>query len=208
MDESSPYSRFSEDVEHVLNFHSHIRAASQKAGAEFVTQFIDYVHLFQELLYCHIVDCYLRFLTEALSALYAFKPEMIRSNEKVTVEFILNHDSMPELVNSLIERKVTALAYESTKSLAQYFENTLKLPLFTSDEEFETAIIAIEVRNLFVHNRGIVNRIFQDRAASLNCRTGDRLELSTELVAKHGGVLLTAASRLSARIGEKFGCWF
>jgi hypothetical protein len=34
---------------------------------------------------------------------------MLRSNEKVEIQFILEHTSMEELVKALIERKVTAL---------------------------------------------------------------------------------------------------
>jgi hypothetical protein len=51
--------------------------------------------------------------------LFTLRPEMLKSNEKVEVQFILEHGSLDELIASITERKVTDLAYKGMKELAR-----------------------------------------------------------------------------------------
>ena len=91
------------------------------------------------------------------------------------------------------------------KKLSNYFQKEHKLPLFGTAEELEVGVTAIEIRNLFVHNRGILNRVFKERATSLSCTIGEPLGLlDGDLVLKHAGTLLQSVNRLQVEIMDKF----
>src|ERR1022692_2461998 len=53
----------------------------------------------------------LTFLSDFLVHLFKLRPEMLKSNEKVDVAFILEHNSLDTLLSSIIERKVISLSF-------------------------------------------------------------------------------------------------
>jgi len=199
-----PFDIFTQELQELLDYNECIVEMATNSGNELVQKFLTHVPLFEELTYCRMVDCYLRFLSRVLSALYALKPEMLRSNEHVTVDFVMKHESMDDLINSLIERKVRVLAFESMKKLSTYFERALKLPLFESPEELQTAVLAIEIRNLYVHDHGVVNRTFRQRVPTFPCKIGERIRIDSSLSTAHGNLFMHAATELSIRITENF----
>jgi hypothetical protein len=197
----APTDRWHRETKEVIEFYKILVNVSLKDE-----QLRPHVDKIVELWYCRMIDKYLIYLSEVLTALFTLKPQMLKSNEKVDLEFVLSFSTMEDLLASLIERKVTSLAFEGMRSLARYFENRLKLPLFSDEEELKTAIIAIEIRNLFVHNDGVVNRMFKDRAPSFECTIGQKLRIvQDKLTMRYGAALLSSVPALARRINGKFG---
>lgn len=187
---SSITARFGNDITELLNFQElFLGACVQNPKLGF------HLQLVIELAYCRFVDRYLLHVSEVLTALFTLRPEMLRSNEKVEIQFILEHTSMEELVKALIERKVTALAFEGMRKLAHYFDGHLKIPLFDTDEQLEVGVLAVELRNLFTHNQGVVNRLFKQRVPGFDCTLGERLNL---IDAKYSPKLSTIHSKALA----------
>jgi hypothetical protein len=134
---------------------------------------------------------------------FSCKPETLRSNEKVDIAFVLQHQSMDDLLASLVERKVLDLSFKGLSGVAQYFEDRLGVPLAETEDQLRTAILATEIRNLIVHNRGTVNRLFQSRVPFFPCAIGQRINPS-EFFHEHAGLFLTLIEQLAKRIATKF----
>jgi hypothetical protein len=70
----------------------------------------------------------------------------------------------------------------------------------------QTAVLAIEIRNLYIHNRDIVNRHFKDRVPSLTCSIGERIDITQgEIYSALVNALADVATSLSSAAAEKFG---
>ena len=195
------FSRFNDDVSLLINVFGSILDKAREDQ-----MLADNIGLLANLFYCRIVDTFLVFLSDFLTQLFRVKPEMLRSNEKVDLAFILEHQTMDTLLGSLIERKVTTMAFEGMRTVSRYFDQRLNLPLFSTEEELETAILAVEIRNLFTHNRGIVNRLFRERVPRFKCEIDDTINIVTKgLYGSHASLFMKTAAELSTKASEKFG---
>lgn len=154
--------------------------------------------LLHELAYCYIVDRFLIFISCVVTRVFSCKPETLRSNEKVDIAFVLQHQSMDDLLASLVERKVLDLSFKGLSGVAQYFEDRLGVPLAETEDQLRTAILATEIRNLIVHNRGTVNRLFQSRVPFFPCAIGQRINPS-EFFHEHAGLFLTLTNRTAGQ---------
>jgi hypothetical protein len=196
----TPSPRFITDVMELLKFERLILKLAQKND-----ELVEYLELWSQLSYCRIVDRYLIYISEILAALFELHPEMLRSNEMVDLDFVLSHESMEGLVSSIIERKVTTLSFQGMRKVAGYFERRLKLPLFSNEEELETGVAAVEIRNLFTHNQGVVNRLFKERVPGFKCEVGQQIKLvGSDVASVHTNILLDSVKSLAQRIVDKF----
>jgi hypothetical protein len=196
-----PLDRFTDDNRAVFALSSMVLRQAENNRT-----FAKHSSLMIELCYCRIVDNFLTFLSDFLVHLFKLRPEMLKSNEKVDVAFILEHNSLDTLLSSIIERKVISLSFEGMRAIARYFDDRLKFPLFSDEAHLQTAVLAIEIRNLYIHNRGIVNRHFKDRVPSLTCWIGERIDITQgEIYSALVNALADVATSLSSAAAEKFG---
>lgn len=173
--------------------------------------------LILEMVLTRGVDNFLVYLSELLSFAYRAQPMMLLSRlraseghdaqgqESVPLAFVLEHTTIEELVDALVERRINALAYRSVRDLHVYLEGQLGLRLFESEDDLTRAVELIEQRNLIAHSRGRVNRIFLSRVPNPNRYTlGQELVLVTDEV--FGGVhfLAMAAAGVDERAASKW----
>jgi hypothetical protein len=113
----------------------------------------------RETILIRAVENYLTYLKDILYAIYRKRPEVLRSNEMVRIDLVLEYNDMADLLDALAERKVSDLSYKSLADLSNYFKEKLGLALTATEGELEHLTLLVEIRNLLVHNRGIVNSI-------------------------------------------------
>jgi hypothetical protein len=113
---------------------------------------------------CHFVDSFLRYLVDILSEILKSRPDALKSSEKVDIEDVLRCSSMEDVIHFLAERKVNALSYKSVAEVLDYFTKNLGLAVLTNTQERDNLILAVEVRNLFTHNDGVINERFRNKA--------------------------------------------
>jgi len=171
--------------------------ASRKLGV--------FYRLMTEMALSRAVDSYLTYLTELLSLIFRASPESLRSSEEVKLDFVLAHTTRAGLISALIDRKVNQLSYQGMRSLSQFLSRKLGFDLFQDEESLERAVLLIEIRNLIVHARGIVNDTFIQRVAKPSVPFGKRIRLSINDVAMHIAFLDRSVSDIEARAHDKFG---
>lgn len=107
---------------------------------------------FAEVFLVRHVENYLSYLSALLFAVFVERPEAMRSQEKVDLEFVLEHKSWESLVRGLAERKVDALSYASFDRLADFFNDHFHLSI-CSQKDRPIIMEYIETRNISVPRR-------------------------------------------------------
>ena len=149
------------------------------------------------------VDNFLTFISDLLATIYRIRPEALKSSESIKLEVVLSHSSMETLVQELVERRVNQLSYQGVRELSKYIEDRLGLALFSNSKELERAAGIVDARNLIVHNRGIVNRLYQEKHPT--SKLGSRLCFSVETIFSDLELLFLTVCNADQRATEKFG---
>lgn len=164
-----------------------------------------FYRLMTEMALCRAVDSYLTYLTELLSLIFRARPESLRSGEEVRLDFVLAHSTRAGLIRAIIDRKVNQLSYQGTRDLAQFLSRKLGFELFQDDESLERAVLLVELRNLIVHARGIVNDIFVRRVTKPPVPSGKKIRLTMSDVQAHIEFLDDSVSNIEGRAHDRFG---
>lgn len=162
-----------------------------------------YYRILVQLLLTRSVDAYLTYLVGILTRIFIARPETLRSESQVPVSLVLQHESMESLIRTLAEDEVNRLAYRSIRDLVKEVERRTGLVLFEDTEKALRVVELVEVRNLVVHNNGIVNKIFAKRLPQYVDQIGRPVK-----IADHAfdavSILTEAAEMLDREAREKF----
>lgn len=164
----------------------------------------DYSQHFLQMIICRLVDNFASYLADVIREVIKVKPELLRSNEQVKVEYVLQFDSMSELVTDLVDRKVTALSYGGFTEMEKWCNEKLKVPIVTDDAERDALIELIETRNVFVHNRGRVGEKYLRTVKQTTLIKGDERLIDLDYFVHAVTILGGAALPLDERVAAKY----
>lgn len=126
-------------------------------------QLAQYRRVYSENLVNNTVNAFNRYLSEAIQACIMKQPRLLSSEDTVPVQSIIGLSNMKDVIQILVERRANKLAYGSLTDISDYIKRHLGISLFADAEREAWVKLAIEVRNINVHNGGVVNAIFLDR---------------------------------------------
>jgi hypothetical protein len=132
-----------------------------------------------QIILCRAVDSYLIYLSHLLALVFLTKPETLRSNDSITVQDVLQFKSMDDLIDYLADKKVHSLANKSMRDLVKFFDKRFGFKVIEETDYLDRIVLLIELRNLIVHNRAIINRVFKDRQPTFAGSIGDLIGLDT-----------------------------
>ncbi len=171
-------------------------------------KFRDFADFQSENMCIRLADNFLCYISDVTQICMKSRPEVLRSSETVKVEDILKLSSYTEVVEFLVERKINELSYAGTNKLNDFFTQRFGYSLWTSNHERSILIVAIEIRNIHTHSRGIVNRIFlnriKDTVHPFNFTNGRKFHAGFDdlvILAKNMALI---ARRVDALAAEKF----
>ncbi len=176
--------------------------AEPKGGESRVKRFARFV---MEMMLVRGTDNFLTYLSELLALIFTSCPETLKSAETVKLDEVLQHATMDDLLKRLAERRVERLSYQGMKDLQKDLAEKLNFEIFPSFEPFSRAVRIIEIRNLFVHNRGIVNRTFQARTGDSSLAIGSLFELGPHPLISDLDFLARSVLDIDERAALKFG---
>lgn len=152
-----------------------------------------------------IVDNFLTYMAELLSLIFRTKPEALRSGQMMEVKDILQYQTMTELVDAIADRRVNQLAYRGLKELHEEASRTLGFPLFENAKDLRRAVVIVEVRNLIVHKRSVVDSHFVSKLGCSDLGVGEVIQVDAELTDAARRFLGRAVTQIDQRAAEKFG---
>ena len=151
------------------------------------------------------VDNFLAYITELLTLIFRTKPETLRSRKVVRMDFVLRHSTMEDLVAALAENRVEQLSYQGMRTLSKDFDERLGLRLFEHYEALQRATRIVEQRNVIVHNRAIVNRLFLSRVSESRFKLGEQIKLDGDPFLDDMEFLARCVADIDTRAATKFG---
>ncbi|HET6145570.1 MAG TPA: hypothetical protein VFE02_18855 [Candidatus Acidoferrales bacterium] len=154
---------------------------------------------------CRVVDNYLIYVSDLLALIFTARPETLKSSEVVTLEIVLSNQTTPQLINAIVRRRVDKLSYQGMKELLDFCSKQLKFPLFKDQNDAIEAIHLVEIRNIIVHNRGLVNDTFLRRVKESGLSKGHQIKLVWQEVLNYANFLSRSVANLEYDAGEKFG---
>jgi hypothetical protein len=159
--------------------------------------------MLDEMIFCRAVDNFLGFISELLALIFTTKPHTLKSSEVVRVADVLKYSTMDELVWALADRRVTRLSYQGMSELAKDLKDKLGFELFSHEAQLERTVLIVELRNLLIHNRGVVNRIFLSKLSNFPTKLGEKVILKD--VFQDIYYLTKLVVEIEKRATEKFG---
>lgn len=174
-----------------------------KASLPYSYPLAEFVLLRSEMYCARLVEGFLTYLADLLTFVFNSNPAMFQTDQAFDAKFILGFASMEDLRAAIVERKVTSLAMDSLAELAKYFNKVFKFELFAKTYQLEAVQELIEIRNLVVHNRSIVNRTFRQKTG-LDVPLGERLPVGQDTLIHAFAVIIQAALRIDLGASAKF----
>lgn len=168
----------------------------------------DFSSLSSKNLTVNIVDSFLWFVSATIQGAMRKRPEMVKSGESVKIEDIFEFSNKRDLIDYLIDRKVNSLSYGGMSKVEKFINESMGVAIFPDEEARELMQIFVEVRNIQIHNRGIVNRVFLGRVpqhAKFKFIEGKRAHMDFDKLVDLTRVCVKSAIDLDTKICEKFG---
>ncbi len=159
--------------------------------------------VFQEIIYVRHVENYITYISGIMHQIFVAKPYTLRSSEHITIQEALSQESIENLVLYVAEKKVSELSYLSLIELNKFFLDRFGLPLAISDD-LQQLLVAIEVRNLAVHNRSNMNSRYTTRLKISEQNIGKKRIIEYDELKELSLLLFKCVKSLDKEIKDKF----
>ena len=156
--------------------------------------------------YARIADNALCYFKEIIAEVVIKRPELLKSKEKETLEFIFSFDTMESLINAISEKKVNELFYGGVEDIKNYFNTRLGIKMFHNETEEKNFNQFVKQRNLLVHNRGIISKEFSKEFSTEKVfyEVGNKLVFNYATLSIINGHIINLIAELDLQICEKF----
>lgn len=145
------------------------------ATVKYINAVADGTRVISEMALCRIVDNYTVYMSQMIALIFKTDPKTMRSGGTLPYSEILRHNSMDELMATIADKEMEKLT-RNLEDLNAYIIKTFNLSPFGDDEEVLNEAVAYNgLRNIIVHNRGIIDRKFKKDVKMDYGEVGDRI---------------------------------
>ncbi|MFD3797305.1 hypothetical protein [Streptomyces californicus] len=149
------------------------------------------------------IDNFLSYVSEVLTEALVSRPALLKSQEQVTYEEVLAHDSIQAFATWAAERRISHLSFKGLEEISAYIEKRLGLKIHESDKHWSLLRRGVAIRNLAVHRRGIVDSRFTRIVAE--AEVGERYKFELSEYIEVAGSALKVVIDFDEKISKKFG---
>ncbi|MBW8241800.1 hypothetical protein K1F50_03240 [Muricauda oceani] len=165
-----------------------------------------YEKYFGQMAYTRITDNVLSYFKDILVEVIQAKPQILKSKEKVALDYIFSFNNMEDLIDDITEKNIEKLFYGSINDIKKFFSDRLGIQLFENEIAEKNFEQFIKQRNLIVHNRGIISKEFAKDFSNeyVTYNPGNILVFSYENLSDINGAMTNLIVDLDLKISEKF----
>ncbi|WP_139062975.1 hypothetical protein [Streptomyces griseoaurantiacus] len=120
------------------------------------------------------VDNFLCYVSDILTEAMIVRPELLKSQEQVSMQEVLQHGSIEEFIQWAAEQHVNQLSFKGLGAISEYIQKRLGLQLSEDQEAWNVVKRAVAVRNLAVHRRRIIDERFIHSMGDTTLEKGQR----------------------------------
>ncbi|MBY3194247.1 hypothetical protein [Rhizobium laguerreae] len=156
-----------------------------------------------------IVNAFQRYFSSIIHSAALKKPMIISSSsQSVRIDDILRFSRHRDLVAFIIDRKINDLSYGGLSEMEKYYDDRLGVRMFDTDRQRDLLRLFVEVRNINVHNGGIVNELFVNRVGKVDgfpFQTGKSFHVDLDALITLSENAMQVARRIDETVSRKFG---
>ena len=145
-----------------------------------------------EVICIRLVDNFSCFLSETIQSAMLKRPEMLRSSEQVKLSEVLRFTKYQDLVEFLVNRKVNELSYRGIQDIEDFLVDRVGCKLTETTEDRDNLSLAIELRNIYTHTRGVVSEVTLKRLKGT--KFYDQLKLGDDYHVGYDEIIILARS--------------
>ena len=113
--------------------------------------------LVAEMIVTRTVDNFLTYIAHLMKLLFVQKPEILQDTGQVKLSDILKFADRGSIVQYAIDDYVRKMSYQSLNELCRDLKRKTSFNLFANEAVLKTAVEAVAIRNVLVHNNGLVD---------------------------------------------------
>lgn len=154
------------------------------------------------------VSAFQRYFSGIINSAARKKPALLSSAQTIRVDDVLRFTKHRELVAFVIDRKVNDLSYGGLEDMERYFDERLGVRMFEDDRQRDLLKLFVEVRNINVHNGGIVNDVFASRVGAVDgypYSRGKRFHVDMDRLVTLSSNAMQVAMNIDSVVRAKFG---
>ena len=131
---------------------------------------IDLIALFEELLQKFLLNYY-----------HSDPSSLLVKERTITTDLLKGHNSIDSIVASIVDEKVMKVMYSRVTHIVKHIKGLYKVKIQIEDSDLDNIIELKEIRNIALHNSGVVNDVFLKRLPKGRLATSE-FELDKEIV--------------------------
>ena len=154
------------------------------------------------------INAFLIYYSEIIQAAIMKRPETLKSKQTIQWDELLGFTRFDEVVSYLIDKKVNELSYAGLKKMEEFMSERLGIAGSITDDQRALAAISVEIRNIYTHNRGLVNGIFLARVKNhmgFQFVDGKYFHTDLDTFARLSSNCLEVAYAVDEAVAKKFG---
>ncbi|WP_031298362.1 hypothetical protein [Sphingobium lactosutens] len=155
-----------------------------------------------------IVNAFQRYFSAIINSAALKRPDIIASSQTIKIEDILRFNKYKDLIEFIIDRKINELSYGGLVDMERYFSDRLGVRMFPDDRQRDLLRLFVEVRNINVHNGGVVNDIFISRVGAVEgfvYAKGKTFHVDMDALVTLSENAMRVAMHIDATVSAKFG---
>jgi hypothetical protein len=157
-----------------------------------------------QMIFCRLVENFETYLSEVLREALKAKPEMMRARDEVRLDYVLRFATLGEMLDDLVDRKVSELAYLGIAKLDDWVAERMSIRLLEDTPAVQVIVEAVETRNCIVHSRGRVGEKYVKNVETPKFALGETRQLEVDDVYDASAGFVKAVSRFDVMIAEKY----
>jgi hypothetical protein len=159
-----------------------------------------------QMLFARTIDNFESYLSEAVAECLHARPEALRtSGARIPIEMVFAAESLDELREELIDRRVNELSYLGFDKLSDWISEQLGVDDLRTAKARIALAEFLEVRNCIVHHRSRVSQRYLAKVRSSGgLRVGDKLDVTFDMVYLVARATTEVAMGLDVTLREKF----
>jgi len=122
----------------------------------------------------------------------------------IVYDKLLTFKNLDEVREYVIEKECYSIGYMRYEELANYFLRKFQINFSGSRIKKRDMVKIFLMRNLLIHNKGLVNRTFLDKVKNTKYKLGDPIEINEKILKKSMNLLLKQVEYIDSCVVKKF----
>ncbi|RSS64459.1 hypothetical protein [Streptomyces sp. WAC06273] len=150
------------------------------------------------------VENFLCYVSDIITDTLIARPELLKSQEQVTLEDVLQHDSIEGFISWAAENRVAQLSFKGLEEISSYIKKRLSLDLHQDEADWKKLKKGVALRNLIVHRRSVIDQRFIHLTGEKELTRGTVYKTTMRDYVRTAESAMKIVGQFDEKVAEKF----